>query len=110
MTLAYFIVRAEIVDSGDREAFDRWYETEHLPDAIEAFAARRAWRGWSDIDADVHYAFYEFDDLECVHAMMESSALARLAAEFDRRWGARVTRTRDVVQREQFLAGPHDPR
>jgi hypothetical protein len=40
---ALFIVRAE-KDSGDREAFDRWYEQEHLPQAAAAFKAVRAWR------------------------------------------------------------------
>ena len=47
---AYFIVRAEVVDAGEKDAFDRWYQDEHLPDAIVAFNARRAWRGWSDVD------------------------------------------------------------
>ena len=35
---AYFIVRAE-VDAEARDAFDAWYETEHLPDAVEALGA-----------------------------------------------------------------------
>jgi hypothetical protein len=44
---ALFMVRAEVNDPGDREAFDRWYEQEHLPQAAAAFQAIRAWRGWS---------------------------------------------------------------
>ena len=43
MARAYVAVRAE-VPAGDRERFDRWYETDHLPWALRAFAARRAWR------------------------------------------------------------------
>ena len=60
---ALFIVRAEITDAGEREAFDRWYEQEHLPQAAAAFQAVRAWRGWSEADPAIHYAFYEFPDL-----------------------------------------------
>jgi hypothetical protein len=47
---ALFIVRAVVADSGEREAFDRWYEQEHLPQAAAAFQAVRAWRGWSEVD------------------------------------------------------------
>jgi hypothetical protein len=55
---AYFIVRARITDAIRKEDFDRWYQEEHLPDARAAFDARRAWRGWSAVDASVHYAYY----------------------------------------------------
>ena len=41
---ALFIVRAQVVDPGVKDAFDRWYRDEHLPDALKAFKARRAWR------------------------------------------------------------------
>ena len=40
---ASFIVRAQVMDASVKEAFDRWYEDEHLPDAVKAFGARRAW-------------------------------------------------------------------
>lgn len=94
---ACFIVRAELAPSVDRDAFDRWYEQEHLPDALAAFHARRAWRGWSDVEQRVHYAFYEFDDLAAARAITGSEALRGLVAEFDRLWGDQVTRTRDIV-------------
>jgi hypothetical protein len=51
---ACFIVRAQIVDADVKEAFDRRYQDEHLPDALKAFNARRAWRGWSEVDENVH--------------------------------------------------------
>ena len=44
-----------------RDAFDAGYQNEHLPDAVKAFSAAGAWRGWSDVDDNVHRAFYEFD-------------------------------------------------
>ena len=39
---ACFIVRAQVVDASIEDAFDRWYQDEHLPDALKAFGARRA--------------------------------------------------------------------
>jgi len=94
---AWFMVRAQIADEGMKSAFDRWYHTEHLPDALKAFGARRAWRGWGDTDARVHYAWYEFDDLASARAILGSEALKRLIADFDRAWGDKVARSRDFI-------------
>ena len=99
---AYLIVRAE-VDPAVRDAFDAWYQNEHLPDAVESFGAAGAWRGWSDVDADVHVAFYELADLAQVKRVMESDALTRMIGEFDRHWQGRVTQTREVVEAIQSI-------
>jgi hypothetical protein len=95
---ACFMVRAHVVDAAVKDDFDRWYQDEHLPDALKGFNARRAWRGWSAVDASVHHAFYEFDDLARAQAIQGSAALKRLVAEFDRLWGDKVTRSRDFVE------------
>jgi hypothetical protein len=95
---AYFIVRAQVMDSAVKDDFDRWYQDVHLPDALKGFKARRAWRGWSAVEASVHHAFYEFDDLAQAQAIQSSGALKRLVAEFDRVWGDKVTRNRDFVE------------
>ena len=47
MPAAFFVVRATVTDASKRAAFDRWYETEHLPDAMKAFGVSKAWRFWS---------------------------------------------------------------
>jgi len=100
---AYFIVRAKIADAAVKDEFDRWYRDEHLPDALEGFHARRAWRGWSAVDPCVHYAYYEFDGIAGAQAIPGSDALKRLVAEFDRVWGDKVTRSREVVEVIQTL-------
>ncbi len=100
---AYFIVRAEVLDVALKDDFDHWYQKEHLPDAKAAFNARRAWRGWSNSDATVHYACYEFDDLASAQAVLASDALKRLAAEFDRVWSDTVLRGRDIVETIQTI-------
>ena len=97
---AYLIVRAEVAE-GDRDAFDRWYAEEHLPDAKAAFNAQKAFRGWSDDGA--HLAFYRFADLAAAREATSSDAIAELIAEFDRVWQDRVTRTRRIVDVAQAL-------
>ncbi len=101
---ALFIVRAQVADAAVTDDFDRWYQDEHLQEALKDFRARRAWRGWSEVDPSVHYAFYEFDDVASVRAIQGSDALKRLAAEFDRVWGDKVKRSRDIVEVVQTIS------
>ena len=99
---AYLIVRAE-VSAADQDAFDHWYETEHLPDAKAAFNVQNAERGWSETEDNAHFAFYEFPDLAHAEAATGSDAITALIAEFDRVWEGRVTRSRNVVAIKQNL-------
>jgi len=99
-----FMVRAVVADPSDRKKFDQWYQDEHLPDALKAFGAKGAWRGWSEVDPSVHYAVYEFDTIEQVRAISGSGELKALVAEFDRVWGKKVVRARDEVKVGQRIA------
>ncbi len=98
MAKALLIVRAVVAAAADRPGFDDWYETEHLPEAMAAFGAERAWRAWSRLEPSVHYAFYEFGDAGAAFAATGSDAMKALVAKFDEAWGDRVARTRDVVE------------
>ena len=95
---AYLMVRAVLAEAADRPRFDRWYETEHLPEAVAGFRAQRGWRCWSQTNPVVHYAFYEFADLARAQAALDSAELKALVAEFDRVWDSRVTRSREVLE------------
>lgn len=100
---ALFIVRAVVEDVTTREAFERWYQEEHLPDALRAFGCTRAWRGWSPLEPEVHMAFYEFESVEAAMALPGSEALKSMVAEFDRIWGDRVRRTREIIPKQHEL-------
>jgi len=102
---AYLVVRAVIADAADRAAFDHWYRTEHLPDAMKAFKAQSAMRGWSMADPSVHTAFYRFESVEAVQAISDSPEIKALIAEFDRCWDTRVVRTRDILSIADELKG-----
>ncbi len=93
---AWLIVRAEVPEP-DRDAFDRWYADEHLPEAQAAFRAVSASRGWSDADPGVHLAFYAFPDLARAREVAGSAEMTAMRDEFDRAWADRVKRTREII-------------
>ena len=99
---ALFIVRATVSEA-DRNAFDIWYENDHLPEAKVAFKASRAWRGWSDDDPGVHFAWYEFPDLASAKRITDSDELKAMVVEFDRVWQQRVVRSREIVEVKQTV-------
>lgn len=104
MPKAYFIVRATVRDAARRPAFDKWYATEHLPDASKSFGVRKAWRFWSLTDPSLHQATYEFADEASLDRAMNGEELKRLVADFNRDWPD-VTRTRETfVLAEEFAA------
>ena len=70
MPRAYLAVRAE-VPADERERFDQWYETDHLPG--HCALSRRAALGAAGAAAipraiRVHVAFYEFDSVAAAEA------------------------------------------
>ena len=96
MPAAIFMVRA-VVDPALREKFDRWYAEDHLPWAIRVFKCERAWRCWSSLERNVHYAFYRFTDELSMDAALAGQDLKDLIADFDRAWPSGVTRSRDKL-------------
>jgi len=98
MATSVLIIRARLTNMADRQQFDSWYSTEHLPNGVRQYKAERAWRCWSRTNPLVHIALYEFPTVEEAEAILDSSALAAQMAEFDRVWGTGITRTREVVE------------
>ena len=103
MPAAFFVVRAIVTDPAKRAAFDRWYEREHLPDAVKAFGVAKAWRFWSLDDPSIHQAMYEFEGEAKLTAMLEGDVLKQLVADFNRDWPD-VKRTREMLVLAQAFA------
>ena len=80
------------------------YATDHLPWALRVFEARRAWRCWSRSDPALHIAFYEFDSVEAAAATQSAEGTKALVADFDRVWGDRVPRRREILEIVQEIA------
>ena len=102
---AYLVVRTVVADAADRTPFDQWYRNEHLPDALKALHALSAMRAWSTQDPSVHFAFYRFASTEAARAATDGSAIKALIVEFDRWWGARTSRSRDILPITDELEG-----
>jgi hypothetical protein len=94
---AIFVVRAVVAEPSLRARFDHWYSTDHLPWAVRVFKAEKAWRLWSDSDASVHVAVYQFADKDRLEAALQSEDFKALVADFDRAWPAGVTRSREML-------------
>jgi hypothetical protein len=103
MPKAYLAVRAEVPEA-ERARFEQWYATDHLPWAMQVFEAKRAWRCWSKSDPSLHIAFYEFGSVEAAEATQSAEATKALVADFDRVWGGRVPRRREVLEMMQEIA------
>ena len=104
MPAAFFVVRATVPDPTKREAFDRWYQNEHLPDAAKSFGAKKAWRFWSLTDPSIHQATYEFADEAALDRAMKCEDQKRLVDDFNRDW-PEIKRTREtLVLAEEFSA------
>jgi hypothetical protein len=104
MPAAYFVVRATVANASKRKAFDKWYHSEHLPDAVKSFGADKAWRSWSVTDPAVHVASYQFADQTALDRAMSGDDMKRLVADFNRDWPD-ITRTREIfVLAEEFAA------
>ena len=105
MSQCFYIVRAVVPDASKREAFDRWYSKEHLPDAAKSFGAQKAWRFWSASDPSVHQATYQFPDRAALDRATTGEHGKRLVADFDRDWPD-VKRSREIfVLAEEWGGG-----
>ncbi len=98
MAQAHLIVRTKLAKLADRQPFDDWYRLERLRDAVKGFKAERGWRSWSRTNPLVHFAVYEFSTTEEAEAALDSPAFDTLVAEFDRVWGTRTERTREIFE------------
>ena len=99
-----FVVSATVADPAKRHAFDDWYRNEHLPQAMAAFEAERAWRCWSADNPALHHASYVFADRASLDRGVGGDKMKTLIADFNRDWPD-VTRTRAILVLAEEVAG-----
>ena len=92
-----FLVVESFVPSHLKKDFDYWYEKEHLFEAKESFCAISASRGWETENGGIHYAYYEFDNLEKANKILKSEALKKMISIYDKKWSNQIDRTRKIV-------------
>jgi hypothetical protein len=102
---AFVLVRSAVTNPDDRNAFDHWYHTDHIPLVFSKIAnVNHAWRFWSKSDPAVHYTLSEFSNTSELQRATSSEAFKYIVAEYDRSWGSRVTRTRDILEKVQHFS------
>jgi hypothetical protein len=89
MAVGLFMVRATIAKERE-EAFNRWYNHEHLPQVLRyngAVSGRR-YRRLSGDDQSEYMALYEFASEQVLQQFLQSDALKELRAEYDKHFGS----------------------
>ena len=92
-----FLVVKSFVPSHLKQKFDDWYEKEHLSEAKNTFYAISASRGWVMEKEDMHYAYYQFDNLKEANKILKGEALRKMIKIFDKKWSDQVYKTRKII-------------
>ena len=98
-----FLVVKSFVPSHLTKDFDDWYEKEHLFEAKQTFSAISASRGWEIENEDIHYAYYEFDNLKKANEILKSKALNKMINIYDKKWSNQIDRTRKIISITQEI-------
>jgi hypothetical protein len=95
MATVLFVVKATI-RKDQEDAFNRWYNEEHVPQFLRwrgAVSARR-YRALEGEETYQYMAVYELESEANYRALMASSHMRELRAEYDTRFGAVSERAR----------------
>ena len=76
---------------------------EHLFEAKQTFSAISASRGWRIENEDVHYAYYEFDNLKKANEILKNYALKKMINIYDKKWSNQIERTRKIISITQEI-------
>ena len=89
MARVLFMVKATITKEKE-EAFNRWYNEEHAPQAMQfkGFLGARRFKAIMGEDKYQYMALYELEDEATFWRFMESDHLKTLKAEYDANFGA----------------------
>ncbi len=102
-----FIVMSKVKPEQE-DAFNRWYDEDHMPKALNRFPGVISGRRYKIMDGGDGYnymALYEFESKEKLNETMKSDALQNLIREFDAAFGE-VNRKRMLsIEIKSFITG-----
>ncbi len=102
-----FIVKANVKPEQE-DAFNRWYDEDHMPKALNRFPGVISGRRYKIMDGGDGYnymALYEFESEAKMNETMKSDAIQVLIQEFDAAFGE-VNRKRELaVEIKSFITG-----
>jgi antibiotic biosynthesis monooxygenase (ABM) superfamily enzyme len=94
-------VRATVAPERDAD-FNRWYNAEHTPDAVQAFKGCIGGARYKVVEGDGSHAYmavYAFTTAEAMNAAMASPDIKALITEYDAKVGAFSTRRRTTYSK-----------
>ena len=102
-----FIVMAKVKPEQE-DAFNRWYDEDHMPKALNRFPGVISGRRYKIMDGGDGYnymALYEFESKEKLNETMKSDALQNLIQEFDAAFGEVNRKRMLAIEIKSFITG-----
>jgi antibiotic biosynthesis monooxygenase (ABM) superfamily enzyme len=102
-----FIVMAK-VQPDKEDAFNRWYDEDHMPKALNRFPGVMSGRRYKILDGGEGYnymALYEFESQEKLTEMAKSDALKTLVQEFNAAFGTVNRKRMFAIEIKSLIAG-----
>ena len=102
-----FIVMAKVKPEAE-EAFNRWYNEDHMPKALERFPGVISGRRYRIMEGEDEYRFmamYEFETYEAMQKAVNSEAIEGLIKEFDEAFGKGGRKKVLAVQLKSLAVG-----
>ncbi len=106
-TKALFIVKANVKPEQE-DAFNRWYDEDHMPKALNRFPGVISGRRYKIMDGGDGYnymALYEFESKEKLNETMKSDALQGLIQEFEAAFGEVDRKRLLAMEIKSFITG-----
>ena len=102
-----FIVMAK-VKSEQEDAFNRWYDEDHMPKALNRFPGVISGRRYKILDGGDGYnymALYEFESPEKLTETTKSDGLKNLTQEFNAAFGEVIRKRMLALEIKSFITG-----
>ena len=74
-----------------------------MSDAKQSFNSIYASRGWEIENENIHYAYYEFDNLKKANEILKSEALKKMISIYNKKWSNQIYRTREIIKITQEI-------
>ena len=98
----HFLTVRATVDAGREAEFNRWYDTEHMPDAVGMFKGCIGGARYKVTDGDgshQYMAMYAFESAEQLQAVLAGPGIKQLIKIYDEAIGSFSTRQRTTYSK-----------
>lgn len=101
------IIMASIAPEKE-EAFNRWYNEDHLPKVLERLPGVISGRRYKIVEGEENYqymAMYEYASYEALEAAMKSDQVKQLVREYDEAFGKGGRRHIRAIEIKSLIVG-----